>query len=93
MKHALEITGLRDEIDQLILERITYAFQATCTIYPANQSMTANVISKFNLIEYCTPAGSFYTSTYKYIVPLDGIYAFSYKLFINGTDEIILRQS
>ena len=49
--------------------------------------MTAGVILKFNTIEYCTPAGSFNTSTYKYIVPLDDIYLFSYKLFINSTDE------
>jgi len=85
--NTVNISGLRDEMNQSILDRITYAFQVTSDIYPANQSMTANVVSKFNLLEYCTPTGSFYTSNYQYIIPIDGIYSFSIKLFINSTDE------
>ena len=84
--HATSISSLRDEMDQSILDRITYAFQVTSS-FNANQTMTANVVSKFNLIEYCTPAGSFNTSNYQYIIPIDGIYSFSIKLFINSTDE------
>ena len=89
--NTVNISGLRDEMDQSILDRITYAFQVTSDIYPANQSMTANVVSNFNLIEYCTPTGSFDTNNYQYIIPIDGIYSFSIKLFINTTEEKTFR--
>ena len=46
--NTVNISGLRDEMDQSILDRITYAFQVTSDIYPANQSMTANGVSKFS---------------------------------------------
>ena len=35
-EHMAIISGLRDEMDQYLFERITYAFQVTSNIYPAN---------------------------------------------------------
>ena len=43
--NAVNIASLHDDVDQLMLDRITYAFQVTSNISPANQSMTANVVS------------------------------------------------
>ena len=85
---ALEqsIAALQDDVDQLMLERITYAFQVTSNLN-ANQVMTAGVTAKFNSIEYNTPVNKFLTIAYKYIVPKNGLYLFGFELFINSTDE------
>ena len=80
--HAVEIATLRDEVDQLLLDQTVYAFQVSSTLN-TNQMMTTGVIAQFNDIEYCTPANTFLTISFKYIVPKDGIYTFGFKCFIN----------
>ena len=43
--NVANISSIQDDVNQLMLGRITYAFQVTSDISPANQSMTANVVS------------------------------------------------
>ena len=80
--NIVNIASLRDDLNQVILDRVVYAFQATSNLN-ANQLMADGVTALFNSIEICTPAGDFNISTFRYIVPIDGVYTFGFKCFIN----------
>ena len=84
--HAAEISALRDENNQYLLDKIVYAFQVTSNLN-ANQLIQSGVTAKFNSIEYNTPANTYLEIASQYIVPKDGLYLYGFKLFINSTDE------
>lgn len=49
-----------------------------------NQIFSTGTIAKFNNRVFCSPTSTdFNTSTYKYTVPIDGIYQFTYSMYPN----------
>jgi len=78
-----ETERLADEQNQILINTTTYAFRVTSTLN-TNQHIIANTRLIFNKIDLCTPLTSSYnTGTYKYICPIDGVYIFGFKAFIN----------
>ena len=54
-----------------------------------NQVFSSGTIAQFNNIVFCYPSTSdFNTTTYKYTVPVDGIYQFSFRLYPNYPGSI-----
>src|SRR6056300_1749132 len=54
-----------------------------------NQIFSTGTIAKFNNLVFCSPnSTAFNTTTYKYTVPIDGIYQFTYVMYPNYPGSI-----
>ena len=89
-EHALEITRLTDEVNQLHLDNIHYGFRVlVCgTTYQNCNNGNILVFDNKTRTDYgwhvMPDATAYNTSTYKYTVPVDGNYFFGFKLFMNS---------
>ena len=83
------LTTLSNNISFIQTQNETYVFCArlnttAAVVYPTNQVNLFNRTIKFNRVEFCYPdRAHFNTSTFRYIVPVRGIYRFYVYLYIN----------
>ena len=52
-----------------------------------NQSLTVGSVLAFTEQSLCIPSGSFSSATYKFTVPIKGVYQIGFKLYQNSSDN------